>query len=176
MLNPGDTIGALMVQSNVLLNGTLMMELNRTNAPNCDQLLSALGNIAGGGALIVTNLGSTLAPGDRFHLFTQPVSGFAAVSLPDVTPNAWINKLADDGTLIVVSTAAPSLMLQAGGGTLTLTWPPDHTGWRLQEQTNSVGHGLGANWVDVAGSTATNQMAIPINPAAGSVFYRLVFP
>jgi len=46
----------------------------------------------------------------------------------------------------------------------------------LQVQTNSVAQGLGTNWWDVAGATATNQVAIPIDPANGSVFYRLVYP
>jgi hypothetical protein len=32
------------------------------------------------------------------------------------------------------------------------------------------------NWVDVAGATTTNQMTIPIDPANGSVFYRMIYP
>jgi hypothetical protein len=30
--------------------------------------------------------------------------------------------------------------------------------------------------VDVVGATATNQMIMPINPANGSVFYRMIYP
>jgi hypothetical protein len=63
-----------------------------------------------------------------------------------------------------------------GGNQLTLAWPADHTGWRLQSQTNSLSAGLGTNWVDVTGSTATNQVLAPVNPVNGSVFYRLVYP
>jgi hypothetical protein len=59
------------------------------------------------------------------------------------------------------------------GDTLTLSWPSDHTGWRLQAQTNS---GIGTNWVDVAGSTSTNSMVIPVDGSAGNVFFRLVYP
>ena len=33
---------------------------------------------------------------------------------------------------------------------------------------------LGTNWVDVTGSTITNQMAIPMDGNNGSVFYRLL--
>jgi hypothetical protein len=62
------------------------------------------------------------------------------------------------------------------GSTLTLNWPPDHVGWRLQVQTNSFGQGLGTNWVDVVGATATNQMIVPIKTANGSVFYRMIYP
>lgn len=124
----------------------------------------------------MTNLGPALQPGDVFPLFNQPVSGFATVSLPAVGANAWANNLANNGTLAVVSTAPPNLASQvAGGNWLTLSWPGDHTGWRLQVQTNNLTQGLGTNWSEVAGTTVTNQVAIPINPIDGSVFYRLLF-
>jgi autotransporter-associated beta strand protein/T5SS/PEP-CTERM-associated repeat protein len=61
------------------------------------------------------------------------------------------------------------------GNMLTLSWPAGQ-GWRLQTQTNALNSGLGTNWTDVAGSTSIGQMAIPVNPTNGSVFYRLVYP
>ena len=75
-MSPGDAIGVLTVQNNITLNGTLLMELNRTNYPNCDHLLSTAGTISAGGTLSVTNLGPTLQAGDTFHLFTVPVQRF----------------------------------------------------------------------------------------------------
>jgi hypothetical protein len=60
------------------------------------------------------------------------------------------------------------------GQSLQLTWPADHTGWTLQVQTNAMASGLGTNWQNVAGSAGTNQMVMPVNPASGSVFYRLI--
>jgi hypothetical protein len=59
--------------------------------------------------------------------------------------------------------------------TLYLTWPADHTGWQLQAQTNSVSVGISTNWVNVSGSTTTNQVVVPINPANGTVFYRITY-
>ena len=174
-LNPGDAIGTLTVRSNITLNGLLLMELNRTNGQNCDQLASAAGTITGGGTLTVANLGTALVAGDAFQLFSQPVSGFATVSLPDVTPNAWVNQLSANGTIRVVATASTSLQTQVANGSLTLSWPGDHTGWRLQVQTNDLNVGLGANWWDVANSTTTNQMSVPISLFQGGVFYRLFF-
>jgi len=76
----------------------------------------------------------------------------------------------------MVMTNATNIVVQAAGSNLTLRWPSDHTGWRLQVQTNDVTQGLGTNWVDVANSTVTNQMTIPINPANGSIFYRMIYP
>jgi hypothetical protein len=177
-INPGDTIGTLTVQSNITLNGVLSMELNRTNAQTSDQLVSINGAIAATGTLAVTNLGPALQAGDVFRLFNQPVDEFAVVSLPAVGPGyAWANNLAYNGTIAVVSTGPANLIAQVTtGNQLTLSWPADHLGWRLQVQSNSLAQGLGANWVDVADSTTNNQMSFQINPGAGSVFYRLAFP
>jgi autotransporter-associated beta strand protein len=178
MINPGDTIGLLNVQGNVVLNGGLILELNRTNVPAADELVSTAGTITGGGALTVTNLGSPLQAGDKFQLFNQSVSGFATLNLPLLGAGlGWANNLGQNGTLAVVSTEAPMLTSQlTTGNSLSLTWPAGHSGWRLQAQTNNVSQGLGTNWSDVPGSTLTNQMTIPINKTDGSVFYRLTYP
>jgi hypothetical protein len=61
------------------------------------------------------------------------------------------------------------------GDQIALNWPADHTGWRLQVQTNSLAQGLGTNWSGLAGATATNQITLPLNFANPAVFYRLVY-
>ena len=66
------------------------------------------------------------------------------------------------------------LTFQVNGNLLDISWPV--AGGRLQTQTNSPGVGLGTNWVTVAGSTATNHVVVPIDPASGSAFYRLAMP
>jgi hypothetical protein len=75
----------------------------------------------------------------------------------------------------VKATIPTNVTMQITANLLTLSWPSDHLGWRLQVQTNDLTQGLGTNWVDVAGSTATNQLAIPINTTDASIFYRLAF-
>ncbi|TAL02925.1 MAG: hypothetical protein EPO07_06800 [Verrucomicrobia bacterium] len=74
------------------------------------------------------------------------------------------------------SFAPTQLGIAATGNQLQLNWPLDHTGWQLQAQTNSLSTGLGTNWANVAGSTQTNQVIVPANPANGAVFFRLVRP
>lgn len=179
-INPGDAIGTLIVQSNITLAGTLSMEINRTNSQTADQLASGSGSITGGGSLVVFNSGPPPQSGDVFHLFNVPVTGFSSVSLPSLPSNcAWTNTLAIDGTIQVVtfvSTTLTNITMQICGNMLTLAWPTDHTGWRLQAQTNSAGAGLNANWFDVADSTNVNQVTMPIDPANGSVFFRLIYP
>jgi hypothetical protein len=57
---------------------------------------------------------------------------------------------------------------------MQLSWPMDHLGWRLEMQTNSLSSATG--WVTVPGSTATNQVSVPINPVNGNAFFRLAYP
>ena len=75
-----------------------------------------------------------------------------------------------------VSVAVPQLGFGTSiAGQINLNWPSDHTGWRLQMQTNSLAQGLGTNWVTVASSTNSNQLSLPVSPAGGA-FFRLVYP
>ncbi len=72
------------------------------------------------------------------------------------------------------SSLSVRLTVQVSGNLLDISWPV--AGGRLQTQTNSPGVGIGTNWVTVPGSTATNHVVVPIDPANGSVFYRLAVP
>jgi hypothetical protein len=78
--------------------------------------------------------------------------------------------------IATVSTAPTNIVASASGSGLKLSWPADHTGWRLQVQTNAPGAGLGTNWVDVPGSSQTNEVTLPVDGTDASVFYRLVYP
>lgn len=73
-------------------------------------------------------------------------------------------------TLLPALTGAPI------GNGLQLSWPTNLPNWRLEAQTNSAAAGLSANWFRIPGSSSTNQIFLPINPANGSVFLRLVNP
>lgn len=75
-----------------------------------------------------------------------------------------------------VNASPTNIVFSVTGNQLTLSWPTDHIGWRLQAQTNSLSVGISTNWANVNGSSATNQIVVPINITNGSVFYRLVYP
>ncbi|MGH7942902.1 MAG: LamG-like jellyroll fold domain-containing protein, partial [Limisphaerales bacterium] len=79
------------------------------------------------------------------------------------------------GNVSVVNLQPTNLVFAVTGNQLTLSWPASHTGWTLQAQTNSLSVGLSNNWVNVSGSTSTNQITFTIDPANGTVFYRLVY-
>jgi len=87
-----------------------------------------------------------------------------------------MNALVIRSAPFIQTTSTPISVNLVGGNSLQLTWPTDHIGWTLEVQTNSLSTGLGTNWVRIASSTATNQVSVPIVPANGSVFYRLVYP
>ncbi|HLH52845.1 MAG TPA: LamG-like jellyroll fold domain-containing protein [Verrucomicrobiae bacterium] len=75
-----------------------------------------------------------------------------------------------------VQTTPTSLSYVVSGPNLNLSWPADHTGWRLQTQTNSPPFSITTNWIDVPGSRFTNSALLPIDPATPNAFYRLVYP
>jgi hypothetical protein len=92
----------------------------------------------------------------------------------------WSNKLAIDGTIValtgMVSTTPVPIVSSVAGGNMNLSWPSDHTGWRLEVQTNLLSMGLSTNWSTWPGSQATNAVSIPISPVNPSVFFRLMYP
>jgi hypothetical protein len=128
-------------------------------------------NVNGGGyGASVTN---SLTSGATSLLLNPPVN---TVAVQVVSQDLSRTNTYTVNVLLQPSQTVLQLTNSVSGSTLTLNWPPDHVGWRLQVQTNSVGQGLGTNWVNVANSTTTNQMIMPINPANGSVFYRMIYP
>ena len=206
ILNPGNAVsvpnlgssgqdGVMAVSQSVDLEGvTVNMRLNRTNSPTSDKLSAGTSLTVNGGTLNVTNVGPDLVTGDVFTLFNKGITGtgFASISLPAQNVANTITYIYETnlvtagsspaGTIKVLSGASavsgtpPTITNSVSGNQLTLTWPLDHVGWRLQVQTNSISIGLRSNWVDVAGSTTVHTMNFTLDPANGSVFYRMVLP
>ncbi len=177
------TLGITNAATTVTMGGTISLDINRSATPNCDRLVSTT-NVFGG-TLTVNNLGGPLQLNDTFTLFTSVTNrgAFAVTNLPSLpTGWGWSNSLASNGKLTVVVTvsATPTNLVFAVNGTnLTLSWPADHTGWRLLMQTNKLGLGLSSNtndWSTVTGSAATNQVVLPMDPAKPTEFYRLAYP
>ena len=75
-----------------------------------------------------------------------------------------------------VSAAPTQMSFALAGNQLQLAWPLDHTGWRLQTQTNALNAGLGTNWVTVPNTTLTNLLSQPVDSGKSSVFFRLIYP
>lgn len=119
---------------------------------------------------------------------TGLVSSGVANSVPAIVPASYTVTAiyTGDGTyigstnsLVVVggpNTTPTNITSSKAGNQLTLSWPADHTGWKLQSQTNSLSVGITSTWHDVPGSSATNQMVFTLDPANPCVFFRLKYP
>jgi fibronectin-binding autotransporter adhesin len=173
---PGNSVGTLTVANNITLGGNLLMEVDRTLAPNSDRLISSGGSITGGGTLTLTNIGPALQPGNTFQFFAGGVSGITA-NLPSVDyVNArtytWQNNLATSGSVqVLTSTAitAPTLNVGQAGNNLTFSWSGP---FKLQVQTNALNIGLSSNWANYPGGS-TSPVIVPINPSTPTAFFRL---
>ena len=104
-----------------------------------------------------------------------PVSFFSTGNL-----RAILNNLAVDGSLSVsgslVNTDPTPITGSIVDGNFEITWPEDHTGWRLEMQANPLSIGLSNNWETVADSHLTNRVIFPLVSTNGTIFYRLVYP
>ena len=183
---PLGTVGALTFSHPPVLNGVALMNLNRNNGmPLCGQVVVPSGVLTYGGTLTVNNLGGPLQAGDTFQLFSAPgyAGAFGVTNLPSLNSGlAWSNSLAVNGSLAVVSTVSlvpTNLLLSVSGTNLKLSWPADHTGWRLLMQTNNLANGISVNtndWAAIPASQQTNQMILPMAPTLPLEFYRLIYP
>lgn len=92
---PGPSLATLTFSTGPILNGTTLMELNRTNAPNPDRIMVSSGPLSYDGALIVTNIGPELQGGENFQLFHAGIitGSFTSINLPALGANlVWDTK------------------------------------------------------------------------------------
>ena len=178
--------GAVNVLGTLKNNGTIELKLSKAGATLSNDSINGLTAVSYGGTLKLDVTASpALATGDSFKLFAATSYNGAFASISPSVPVfglAWdTSTLATDGTLRIKQ--GPALnqtnitaLVVGGGGSLQIAWPSDHLGWSLQVQTNAAGVGLSTNWFRILGSDTETQVVIPLNPANGSVFYRLVYP
>ena len=123
-LAPGNnSIGALTINNSLTLSGTTIIDLNRDAGTN--DVIRGLSSVNYGGTLTVTNLSGTLAPGDRFQIFSATAFNgtFAAFNLPALGFGlAWNTNALTNGVLSVVATVPPqfSSMTPLGDGNFQL--------------------------------------------------------
>jgi autotransporter-associated beta strand protein len=172
-------IGVLTVNNSLTVNGGVYIRVNKTLSPSrSNDLVSVTGTLSSGGAgtVTVTNIGATaVAVGDKFTIFSKPVTGAGTLTVTGGGMN-WNNNLAVDGSITAASVATTTatnptnMTFSVSGGNLTIAWPADHLGWYLQMNTN----GLSSNtWVDVASSNTGTNAVIPINPSQRTVLFRM---
>lgn len=173
-------MGTLTFNNPPVLNGAALMKIDRNGGtPVNDQIYLPSSAVNYGGTLTMTNVGADLQAGDAFQLFnaTGYSGSFAVTNLPILDSGLeWSNSLAVNGSIVVVTAVSlvpTNIVWSASGTNLALSWPADHTGWRLQVQTDSL---AGTNWVDVPGASLTNNVTLFVDPTVGSMFYRMIYP
>lgn len=170
-LAPGTSIGTMTLNGGMNIAGNMVVEVDKSRAQSNDVVVvNGWVSVTGTGTLTVVNLGPSLAVGDKFTVFTQPVPNGSALTVTGGNAT-WINNLEVDGSIIVSSVLTPPVLNYTQvGNTLQFSWTGN---FKLQAQTNALNVGISTNWYDYPGG-GTSPVTVPINPANGAVFFRLV--
>jgi len=96
--------GTLTVNGDLMVNGNLTFTVNTSQAQSNDVMaVSGALNNTGTGTLTVSNLGPSLAVGDTFTLFNQPLNNGGSLTIVPPTGVVFTNNLSLNGTLTVLS-------------------------------------------------------------------------
>jgi hypothetical protein len=148
------------------VSGTVNLNVGGTNwVAGVFPLISYTGSIAGDGY-------------GALNLVSLPV-GVGGYLSNDVANLAVDMVVTNAPAVVTVNTNPVPMAFTVQGNSLNLAWPPDHRGWRLEAQTNSLGNGLNAAtnaWFTVSGSTGVTNESFTIDHTTGTVFYRLAYP
>jgi autotransporter-associated beta strand protein len=188
ILAPGAaSIGTLTVNNNLSIAGNLLFRVNKSLSPsqsNDTVVVSGTLSNTGTGTLTVTNLGSALVAGDRFVLFSKPLSGGASLIVTNASV-AFTNNLAVDGSIMVLASApsAPTGLKftsapVVSGTSLTISATNTGAGTAYLLTSTNVTAGLNTwtpVWTNVLGgsSSFTTNLSNIVNPALKNQFYIL---
>lgn len=174
-LAPGNlAIGTITITNGLNLAGNVAIEVNTSASPSNDivAVTGVLTNFSGS-TLTVANLGPALAVGNKFTIFTQPVLNGDALTVSGggVT---WSNRLAVDGSIVVIPTpvsSAPSFaaggVSVSGGGVVSLTATGALGGtFKLWASTNLAATPVTNTWTLLqSGTISSNPFTILDNSA-----------
>ena len=183
-LSPGPGLSMLTISNTLdLASGSQTYVEVNAGTGGRDQVVG-LSSVSYGGTLVVSNVAGMVTNRQTFQLFSAASRNgtFSAVSAAGSQPGLTWNFNPTNGVLMAsvsVALTPPHLTWTASRTNLELSWPADHLGWTVLQQTNNLVKGLSRNtndWMRVAGSSAANQISIQINQASPAGFYRLVYP
>jgi fibronectin-binding autotransporter adhesin len=177
--SPG-VLGTLTINNNLTLSGgNFVFEVNRSAAPSNSMVVVAgtLTSTASSGSLVVTNVGPNLHPGDRFVLFSQPLTNGALINVSGGRAT-WTNGLAVDGSVGVVTVSPPPILsvTNLGTGGLKFAWSDSLSIFKLQWQTNSLSKGIQTTWSDYPGG-GTSPVTVPymfLRTNSQAAFFRII--
>ena len=151
--------GSITLSGSAVFKGSLSVNLNGFFWPAAGSSFSLL-NYTSETGLLFTNL-------------TLPASGYLTWQT-NYNPAAFVlSALAH----IATNTAPAEIYVSTlNRSNVLLQWPGDHTGCRIQAQTNPITVGISSNWGFLAGAPLTNQFVMPIDKNNGTVFFRMFNP
>jgi hypothetical protein len=201
--SPANSIGVFTVEARLDINqasgavpaGRLLIDVDMNNPAVHDMVVvDKWSNIRG--TTVMNNIGAVpFAAGQSFRIVTnsfgianlpeianldytfQPLSpgvGLAWDAMGGTTTAGGINFITN-GIVGIKSVPALStnLTVLITSNLWFISWPDEYVGWRLEGQTNPLTIGLSNNWIVVPNSQITNRSAIRMNPANGTVFWRM---
>ena len=157
-LAPGASLGTLTVSGPVTLNGTTVMEIQKTGSTLTNDRVTGVATLTYGGTLTLVASGDPLVAGDSFQLFdaARYTSAFTALNLPSLAGGLYwdSSRLIVDGTLSVGSATVPPIfaaqpltqtvdvgttltLLGGAVGTLPMTYEWRFNGNPLANQTGA---------------------------------------
>jgi autotransporter-associated beta strand protein len=172
----------------LVVNGSAGLDLAGTNAytgnttVNGGTLELAQPSLAAGSTVTVASgaflqldfTATNIVSGLVLNGVSQPLGIYNSTTSPSYLTGPGSLQVA-----VTVATNPTNIVATLSGTTLNLSWPADHTGWRLLQQTNHLAQGISANtndWGTVSGSASTNKVSLTIDPAKPTEFYRMVYP
>jgi autotransporter-associated beta strand protein len=170
-LSPGSTgIGTLTVNGDLTLAGNTVIEINKPSV--LKDLVTGVATLNYGGTLTVVDEGGNLQAGDSFAIFSasNPQGDFASIAGSPGAGLAWSFNPATGVLSVVSDVGQPTLNVAQTGNDLAFTWSG---AFKLQAQTNNLSTGLSNNWGDYPGGN-TSPVNVTIDPAQGTVFFRLI--
>jgi hypothetical protein len=158
------------------LAGANQVSLNWFSGGTPNTTYSIYRSLVAGGPYSLIN--SSIAPTAYVHSSpTIGVTNYYVVTAVDGLGNE--SNASNQAFVVPVSplpSAPTNITYTISNNVLVLNWPPDYTGWLLQVQTNSLGVGLGSDWLTIAESATNSSYLVPLDVANPSVFFRLTKP
>jgi hypothetical protein len=181
-ISPGESIGTLNVTGDITLQGTTLIELDKSI--NANDVLATASSLAFGGTLALTNLAGTLTDGDSFTLFSAAAYSGSFSNLVPTIPAlnlAWdTSALALNGTLRIVAAPTPQPQIvtcTSTGSNLLIGGTNGVPGWTyfVLAQTNlasplSDWSPIATNHFDASGNFSFTNA---IDPSVPARFYLL---
>jgi autotransporter-associated beta strand protein len=165
--------------------------INPITGSGTNATIVGLSSVSYAGTLIVSNISAVAFTNNQVVNLFDAVPGNYSGSFSTI--KVWgatsfdASKLTVDGTIkILVATATTPVRItknQPNKNILTLSWPADHIGWRLQIMTNTTVNGLvqggtnyvqTTNWVNCDGATTFSSTNLAIGNT--NVVFRLIYP